>query len=429
MSITPLLRHCRAWALGLALACALAGAWASSRPGDRRPARGGGRPEAGPAEAQDVPIRVEPNVSLPPDALDEAATLKGLERLEGYRPKTLSDALHVARLFGQAAAARTMPAPLGEVRFLDLALDDRKSRAYFGEASLINTRTGVRCLVSERGADKGQKERQAHEDQLLAILAELGIPLSYPIRTPDGERAVRHLLEDALANFDLNQTEIEWSAQAFALYLPPRTSWADKFGAHRTFDDLVGELMRRPFDADGRACAGTHLFYSLVLIARVDEQVPVLTGPARQRLRSFLGSNARLAVRSQSAEGWWGPRWYEGPVGSPEEAGAGDAGKVLATGHLVECLMMMPAGDVPPRDCFLRAIRWLQGRLLACGTDDLGPYYCPYSHAGRVVQQLSRPANVPPEVGTRPHPKAPDVERPGLTADLGSDPKAVASVR
>ena len=127
-----------------------------------------------------------------------------------------------------------------------------------------------------------QPERQAHEDQLLAVLAEAGVPLSTPLTTGRGQASAQRLLDDTLANFDLKQAEPEWSALSVVLYLPPQRSWTDKYGKVLTFDDLAEELMDRTFQAN-LPCAGTHLIYTLTALLRADEQEPVLTPTVRAK--------------------------------------------------------------------------------------------------------------------------------------------------
>jgi hypothetical protein len=277
---------------------------------------------------------------------------------------------------------------------LEMILDYEQSRANFqGQATLIDTREGVRCRdVVPRDASK-QPERQAHPDQLLAVLAELGVPLSYPVRTAGGLRSVQHLLQDTLANFDPKQREIEWSALAFSLYLPRQRSWVDKYGTVHTFDDLAKELMARPFTGNA-ACGGTHLLYSLTVMLRADHMEPFLGLDTRKELRSHLARLATGLVRTQSADGTYGLRWHEQiQQGTPAYPGrpGGTWSEVLVTGHHLEWLMLLPPDLLPPRDCFLRATRWLQVRLLAASDDDLLNHYCPFSHAARTLILLMTP--------------------------------------
>src|SRR5262249_41994153 len=149
---------------------------------------------------------------------------------ERPRSRTLSNMLHVLRLYGPHHGEIMPPAAHAEP-WLEVLLDHDRSRARFqGQATLIDTRDGIRCREVERDAGRGQPERQSHPDQLLAVLGELGVPLDRPVSTAGGARTVAALLADSLANFDLDKREPEWTALAYALYLPPRKQWTDKFG-------------------------------------------------------------------------------------------------------------------------------------------------------------------------------------------------------
>jgi hypothetical protein len=343
-----------------------------------------------PSGPRDAPLRLTPTVRLP-GMLDSAGVRHAVTRLWKERPTSMSDTLHVVRLFGADTTWRN-PDTDREVPFLDIILDCEKGRDFFhGEPPLIDTRDGVRCRVSVRRDAQWQRERQAHADQLLAVLAEMGVPLSHPLTTAGGMRSVRHLLDDMLANFDPKQQEIEWSALALALYLPPRKSWTDKFGRIYTFDDLAEELMSRPLEK-AAACAGTHLLYSLAALQQADQQEPVLTAGVRAKVQAYLARHAAAAGRTLSAEGFWAPSWHAAQPGehdtrSPVSPAASI--NVLVTGHQIEWLWLLPADLTPSRECFLRAARWLQVRLVTDLKTQLLENYCPYSHAARALLVLA----------------------------------------
>jgi hypothetical protein len=337
------------------------------------------------AALSDRPVRVEPRLSLP-EALDSAAADRALSRLRRDHPGSLGDALHAMRLFGPAE-----PIHWGSQRnrasLLDVVLDPLVGADLLGAPALIDARTGVRCRVYQRSDPRKQKDRQAHEDQLLSVLAETGVPLSQPLSTTSGRQTVQRILDDALAKFDLKQDEIEWSALAFALYLPPLTRWSDKFGRVYSFDDLAEEMMSRKLD--GRACAGCHILYSLAVILRADEQFSILSRPVRVRVKSYLGEMASAALRHQAADGSWGIDWRRDPKAAAEETDRSSA-RVLATGHLVEWMVILPDDLSPPRNRILVAAHWLAHHLSTANDQELAGDYCPYSHAGRVVQMGSR---------------------------------------
>jgi hypothetical protein len=280
------------------------------------------------------------------------------------------------------------PATHQEGSLLDLLLDYEKSCAYFkGSPTLIDTREGIRCRVALPRDAHWQRERQAHTDQLLGVLAELGVPLNHAVTTAGGQRTVQRLLDDALANFDPKQQEIEWSAMAFSLYLPPGRTWKDKYGITYTFDDLAAELLNRPL-GKAASCAGLHLLYSLAILLRADQEHSVLTPAVRGRVRAYLDQMAGIATKTQSAEGSWQSDWHtleRNTTARTRKPTGAEALEVLVTGHQVEWLLLLPPDILPPRQCFLQAARWLQVRLQADSEDLLRENYCPYSHVGRVL--------------------------------------------
>jgi hypothetical protein len=336
-----------------------------------------------------VPLRIGPNFTAP-GQLDRPRIAKTAARLEIGKPTTLSMLLHALRLFGPGA---TVPArePGRRASLVAIALDQRAGTDYFGgQPALIDTREGVRCRVVQPLYAKEQPERQAHPGQLLAVLAEVGISLDQPVSTSGGPRSVRRILDDTLAHFDPKQNEIEWTALALALYLPPRRSWANKFGETFTLDALAGELMSRPFESS-IACGGTHLLYSLVTLLRADQQESVLADPVRREVRDRLHGVVESLVRTQLSDGSWDHRWREhgrGAGADPHDGDldhGGEAERVLLTGHHLEWLVLLPPDLQPPPDRFLRAARWLLERVLNDPTSTLDEGYCPYSHAGRVL--------------------------------------------
>jgi hypothetical protein len=365
---------------------ALSAAFVPSRKLAPGPSPGTPRPVA--ASPRAVPVRIGPTFTAP-GQLDGPRIAKAAARLEVEKPTTLSMLLHTLRLFGPGATVPTRE-PGQRAGLVAIALDQRTGAPYFGgQPALIDTREGVRCRVAQPLYAKEQPERQAHPGQLLAVLAEVGISLDQPVSTTGGPRSVRQILDDTLANFDPKQTEIEWTALALALYLPPRGSWANKYGETFTLDALAGELMGRSFESS-IACGGTHLLYSLVTLFRADQQESVLSDPVRREVRDHLRRVVESLLRTQLSDGSWDHRWRERGTGAGEEAEGGghthdDADRVLLTGHHVEWLLLLPRDLQPPPDRLLRATRWLLERVLNDPASTLDEKYCPYSHAGRVL--------------------------------------------
>jgi hypothetical protein len=351
-----------------------------------------------------LPLRIEPVERLPPTAgaTSAAATL---DRLRPQHPETLATMLHAMRLFGQGVAY-TLPGRMKPVSAADIALDEDLQRASFaGKSGLFVTRYGVRNLVASAHDGVKSPEGQAHVDQLLAVLAETGVPLTHRVRVDGSERDVRSLLEDSLACFDMKQ-EIEWTALAYALYLPPKATWTDKFGRTFSFDDLADELLSRAFDRSGIACDGTHLLYSLTVLLRSDEIAPILSGESRRRVTARLRDVSARVVAGQEADGSWSVGWYRSGdrTAAPGSTGGPQPQKVLVTGHHIEWLLLLPRDLRPDEDCLRRGSSWLGDQLQSAPAETIRKNYCPYSHAGKILFDTLTPAQTPevsPAVGER----------------------------
>ncbi len=328
-------------------------------------------------------------------SLDPVRVQRILERLRLNGRLTLPELLHALRLFGPDAMTADRggrPTPV-----LGLILDHHRNQAYFaGLETFFSTRHGVQCRIQRRDATD-QPERQAHIDQLLATFAESGVQPATPLRIQGEVRSVADLLNDALANFELRQGEVEWSALAFALYLPPQRSWRDKFGRETSFDDVVQELIAR-FPLDKLACGGTHILFSLVMILRADEVQPILSPGRREALSRFFRSTVAQAVSTQAEAGFWSVHWRKdqrrptAPPANPETVE-----EILVTGHQIEWMIYLPESLAPARDTVLRAAPWLADRLERIKDATIQEHYCPCSHAGRVLAILA-PTPVHPQV-------------------------------
>lgn len=342
--------------------------------------------------ARDDPVHVDVNITL--NEVDGTLDLQRvMKRVSMGEPKSLSGLIHVLRLFGKSAETDSHSEKFPRTPLLDIALDHEKSASFFqGAPVLISTRHGVRCRSVPPRYPERYPERQAHGDQFLAVLAEVGVPLNQRLSTTGGTHSVRSILEDSLANFDLKQDEVEWAALAYALYLPPRKDWLDKFNRPQSFNKLAAELIDRPFGGY-RSCAGTHLLYSLVTILRVDEQQPILSSAMRAKLREHLQHVTTTVVGSQLTDGSWDINWYDRD--DRDESRDIDAkstmkNRVLVCGHHLEWMMLLPRDMLPPTSCFLRGARFLERQLLLASPEAILEGYCPYSHAARVLQLLTR---------------------------------------
>lgn len=355
------------------------------------------RPGAPPAETRErAPLAervLAPTVARPQFAIDPAKRGEILRRLRPRPEWSASHLLHALHLYGPGATVTENGTGLS-APVLDLLLDADRGEKHFRSPKVLQpTRNGARFAAHEvYYLGTNQNAAEAHPGQALAVLAQLGLPTDRPVRLPDGRAGTLQLVvDDLVANFSLDG-EIFWDVLPVMLYLPPARSWRTKLGREYTFDDVARELLRRP--ADRTPCAGTHRLLPLAVLLRVDAETPVLSDAVRTEVRGHLRLVARVLTDTQRPQGFWETNWTQNLPGSKrakDPLGGLPIGRVIATGHHVEWLMLLPDDLRPPDEVFARAGTFLVEAVLAESKDALavGMNYCPLVHAARSAVVLS----------------------------------------
>jgi hypothetical protein len=232
-------------------------------------------------------------------------------------------------------------------------------------------------------AEKDDGKSTEHRDQTLAALAESGVGLNAPLEAENGTFEVRDLLRTSLNEFHLGQEEISWTASAYIAYLPPQTTWQNRYGERFSFDRLVEEIMQRSLAKE--SCGGTHLVMALTKAARVDQDVMTILDPkVRERLVGYLRGKVSEAVGSQLEDGSWPHCWS--PSGSvppefeytPEPT---DKARVTITGHLLEWFHLLPEGLKPSAGTVKAGTVWIRSKLRSATKESVTEDFCPYTHA------------------------------------------------
>jgi hypothetical protein len=355
------------------------------------------------AHAADIRPRNEPlRVSgatkhLIPLSTDEYRVLSALVQPPRKHGRlTNSYLLHLLRVHGLDEQLQGSELRSGEQIKIALTGDDL-GRRLLGNSPLARTPYGLRYPTREQTSIEMDRSLEEHRDQVLASLGELGLPLSQPIVSGQSKGSLRQVLEDSVANFYLKQRELAWTTLAYSLYLPPQKSWTNRFGETFTFDDLASAMM--DVRLDEQSCAGTHSLYSLTILARVDRQSPVLSDTVRVRLGNRLERAVAAAVHAQDADGSWHPGWNRDllPEGVPRFWSPVDdaRNRLIATGHLAEWFLYLPAELAPPDRVLIRAAGWIRTKLLAATADDVEQSFCPYTHAACLLRRVAY-ANLSP---------------------------------
>lgn len=341
--------------------------------------------ERQPPELRNEPIRIDPLYDRPEIVSDEqmtAALQKLQPRLRHAKPK-INHVDHALRFWG-AESVFEDPDALSGVELRELLVDHRQFVRAWGKDEqpfLMDAGIGVRFRTQEGHA------AASHYDHTLACLAEVGTPLDYPIRTPTGETRLRAILRQSLHDFSLNQVEYEWSALAYALYLPPNDHFYSTEGQKITFDLLAERIMRQRL-AQG-VCRGNHRLHALVVLLRVDEQYPILSEDVRGKIVAYLQDVTQRFVANQQPEGFWNGDWpgeeWDGANRPSATPLTPLTTRILVTGHVMEWWALAPREVLPPDEVLVKAGQWLCTTIDGLSDNQVVANYTFLSHAGHAL--------------------------------------------
>src|SRR5262249_21293563 len=136
--------------------------------------------------------------------------------------------------------------------------------------------------------------------------------------------------------------ELEWVTCGLARYLAV-TDWQNRFGQRLSFDDLTDILVKRPFGQS--ACEGTHVPYALATLLNAHATAPLLSDGKALEVRERLLEYRKLLAGRQQPDGSWTAGWWEDErTGEHHRSGASDGiqGKITATGHILEWMVILP---------------------------------------------------------------------------------------
>jgi hypothetical protein len=341
------------------------------------------------------PLRAEPLQVKPlyddPEVIRDEPLRRVLSRL-GLRLEGADTSIghvdHALRLWG-ADAELADPEVLSGSELRRLLTDHSRFVEVYGRERpplLMDDGNGVRVRVQEGNASS------AHFDHTVACLAEAGTPLDFPLVTPRRRTTLRAMVERSMREFSLNQTEYEWSALTFALYLPPANRWISTEGQEISFDRLADRIRRE--ELPNGVCAANHRLYALVVFLRVDDQMraageaPILSPESRRGVLDYLAEVTAMLVRNQHPDGFWNRDWPTStPPGSEPSDREGDSmsDRLIATGHALEWWAMAPEELHPPRPVVVAAAQWLVAAIDRMSDEEIDRYYTYLSHVGRAL--------------------------------------------
>jgi hypothetical protein len=307
-------------------------------------------------------------------------------RFDGNKTK-INHVDHALRFWSSEAIFADKQHPSG-AQLRELLVDHTRFQKMYGPEAdkkplLINARGGgVKVRVAEGDWSS------SHHDHTVASLAEAGTPLDFPVTTLGGAKEFRDMVAQVFREFSLNQVEYEWSTMVFAMFQEENTPWRSKESQEITFDRLAERIMRQ--EQPQGVCFGNHRLYSLVVLLRVHDELPILSDETHQHIVTFLQDMTKRLVANQHPDGFWNGTW---PSAKPTSATPLDvegdrlSDRIIATGHALEWWAMVPeklaAQILPEREVIVRAGQWVVKTVDSMEERDIPRHFTFLSHAGR----------------------------------------------
>lgn len=327
---------------------------------------------------REVPLSLRHNnrmsVDLPADRL--AAALSKIVQHDFLRWSQLT---HGLRLWGADADGLALGKWNGS-RMLDIVCSAERAQEVFGFSPHILNRNGLHFghLIVE---DKLKGEK--HLDETLSVFGEIGVHSDRKIVVWDQTTDVSSAVRAAATNLTLDQN-LDFAPLAYALYLPPQSTWTNKFGEVITFDDVCLSVCEQPMGSG--CCFGTHAIYSLACVLAANEQHKILSDTATQAVRSKLTEAVNALRESQQEDGCWHPEWFA----AKRELGHADYGEMIsATGHSLEWLAVAPQDIIDDPEMISRGCDGLLNLFLEAPSASLRDEYNYYTHAASALRMWS----------------------------------------
>lgn len=172
---------------------------------------------------------------------------------------------------------------------------------------------------------------QGHAGQFMAILAQCGVPLDYPIQVGNQKYKVEDLVRYEMATCR-EKSELTFKLIGLSYYLDSNKQWRSNDGKVWSIPKLISEELAQPIK--GAACGGTHrlMGYSFAVKQRTIQGLPIDGQYARAD--KFVKDYVEYAWKLQNSDGSFSTSWLEGRADEPNEER-----KVQTTGHILEWLL------------------------------------------------------------------------------------------
>lgn len=180
---------------------------------------------------------------------------------------------------------------------------------------------------------------QGHAGQFMAILAQCGVPLDYPIQVGNQKYKVEDLVRYEMATCR-EKSELTFKLIGLSYYLDSNKQWRSNDGKVWSIPKLISEELAQPIK--GAACGGTHrlMGYSFAVKQRTIQGLPIDGQYARAD--KFVKDYVEYAWKLQNSDGSFSTSWLEGRADEQNEER-----KVQTTGHILEWLLFtIPDSEV-----------------------------------------------------------------------------------
>ncbi|QDV51505.1 hypothetical protein [Gimesia fumaroli] len=329
-----------------------------------------------------VPLQVEPLYDDPSVVTDEelAAVLKQVRPKFPRKHMKPNHVEHALRTWSIRSTFQD-PSIVSGIEMRDFLIDHARFLASWGDDAsplLVDEPKGISIRWGS------QVGGSVHHDHWLASLTEAGIHLDEPVFAPARrDMDINDVIQQSLRDFRLDEREVEWSAMAFGLWIPPVKQWKTTDGRSVSFDQIVQRLIRghKKFGV----CVGTHRVYSLMLLIRLDDEYDILSDRARANAYGYLERVRDLISVCQFEDGHWPANWMDGKTAltNPEEIP--EYKNVIATGHHLEWLAIAPKELHPPHEQIVKAAKWIINNTTSHTEDEILQKYTFYSHVGNAL--------------------------------------------
>lgn len=333
------------------------------------------RPEPGPISANlpkyRSPVRLGTGrrLSVPLSAKSKELLEAAISRFYRVTPNRVAQLLHVVRLPTAELSNRDIVSP---VDYASMILDTNQLSEATSQAGNLFFQSGTQYRVARQV--EISRIGESHKDQLIAALAEAGIP---PERIVVGieNLSVADLIRGSRRSFRLGQ-ESEWSLVAFLHYGAHAPSWELSNGFSMSYEQIARDMLKNEITSG--ICAGTHRLYTLSLALKSGRAEKWMTTELCNEVEAYLQRAADQLAETQLANGAWKKDWGKSATSAPTE---GARELIYYTGHHIEWLICTPEAVAVSEHMLQRACEYVAAELLKVPDEVVLKNYCGFSHS------------------------------------------------